>query len=86
MVQFLSKFFFFWDFFNFCWVFQKLPFFLCRSVFVKYDHNYMNKTVAFERKRKSLLYAEMEVTKPSQYGIMGNRKTSEELIFYLRSK
>jgi hypothetical protein len=46
----------------------------------------MNKTVAFERKRKSLLYAEMEVTKPSQYGIMGNRKTSEELIFYLRSK
>ena len=33
MVQFLSIYFFFLDFFNFCWGFQKFPFFLCHSVF-----------------------------------------------------
>jgi len=32
MAQFLSINFFFWDFLNFCWVFQKFPFFLCHSV------------------------------------------------------
>ena len=31
MVQLLSIIFFL-DFFNFCWVFQKFPFFLCHSV------------------------------------------------------
>ena len=34
MVQFLSIFFFY--FFNFCWVFQKFPFFVCHSVFTLY--------------------------------------------------
>ena len=33
MVQFLSIFFFL-NFLNFCWVFQKFPFFLCHSVFI----------------------------------------------------
>ena len=31
MVQFLSIIFFFLDFFNFCWVFQKFPFFFVSS-------------------------------------------------------
>ena len=33
MVEFLSINFFFLDFFNFCWVFPKFPFFLCHPVF-----------------------------------------------------
>jgi hypothetical protein len=34
MVQFLSIIFFFFDFFNFCWVFQKFPFF-CVTLYYK---------------------------------------------------
>ena len=34
MVQFLSIIFFFLDFFNFCWVFQKFPFF-CITLFIQ---------------------------------------------------
>ena len=38
MVQFLSIIFFFLDFFNFCWVFQKFPFFfLCVTLYLKSD-------------------------------------------------
>ena len=33
MVQFMSIIFFFFDFFNFCWVFQKFPFF-CVSLYL----------------------------------------------------
>ena len=36
MVQFLSINFFFLDFFNFCWVFQKFPFFLCLPVYSEF--------------------------------------------------
>ena len=35
MVQFLSIIFFFLDLFNFCWVFQKFPFFLYHPVLRK---------------------------------------------------
>ena len=35
MVQFLSINFFFLDFFNFCWVFQKFPFF-CVTLYITY--------------------------------------------------
>ena len=37
MVQFLSINFFFLDFFNFCWVFQKFPFFV--SICIKGVHS-----------------------------------------------
>jgi len=37
-------------------------------------------------RKKYLLYAEIEVTKPTHWITVGNRKTSEELISYLRSK
>ena len=36
MVQFLSIIFFFLDFFNFCWVFQKFPFF-CVTLYYAFD-------------------------------------------------
>jgi len=43
MVQFLSIIFFLLDFFNFCWVFQKFPFF-CVSLYL-YIHTVMNTTI-----------------------------------------
>jgi len=42
MVQFLSIKFFFFDFFNFCWVFQKFPFF-CVTL---YNHTLQSVTAA----------------------------------------
>jgi len=44
MVQFLSIIFFFLDFFNFCWVFQKLPFFLCHPVYLKHNRGVLIET------------------------------------------
>jgi len=37
MVQFVNIYIFFY-FFNFCWVFQKFPFFVCHSVLAMHGH------------------------------------------------
>ena len=43
MVQFLSIYFFFLDFFNFCWVFQKFTFF-CVTLYITYVLSTQNAT------------------------------------------
>jgi spermidine/putrescine-binding protein len=54
--------------------------------FAKYDIITWSKPWLLRERRKSLLYVEIEVTEPSHYRTVGNRKTSEELIFVLKNQ
>ena len=56
MVQFLSIIFFL-DFLNFCWVFQKFPFFLCHSV-LESTVNRILKTTQGAVKNKTLCHVD----------------------------
>ena len=92
MVQFLSIIFFFLDFFNFCWVFQKFPFFvsLCIiynihiSVFLKIPY-FMSHTFFFPHKMspKIALHQNINCMEQGTYWKANSFSASPEIRHFL---